>query len=165
MSFDWKGIVKTVAPTLATALGGPLAGNATKAIAELFLGKSDASQEELESAIASATPEQLIKLKELDLQFQQLDSENFKTEISDRVSAREMGKDLNKNNDHTPRNLSYMFLFVYFGLLIKIMWDGVLSDGEKEIMFMLSPFWGVLWQYWFGTSRSSLMKDFHMRRN
>lgn len=165
MSFDWKGIVKTVAPTLATALGGPLAGNATKAIAELFLGKSEASQEELESAIASATPEQLIKLKELDLQFQQLDSENFKTEISDRVSAREMGKDLNKNNDHTPRNLSYMFLFVYFGLLIKIMWDGVLSDGEKEIMFMLSPFWGVLWQYWFGTSRSSLMKDFHMRRN
>lgn len=165
MSLDWKAIIKTVAPNLATALGGPLAGNAVNAISQLFLGTTISSEEELNTAVSEASPDQLIKLKELDFQFQQLQNEQFKTEIADRMSAREMGKDLNKNNDHTPRNLSYMFLFVYFGLLIKIMWDGILSEGEKEIMFMLSPFWGVLWQYWFGTSRSSLMKDFHMRRN
>ena len=26
MDFDWKSVVGTVAPTIATALGGPLAG-------------------------------------------------------------------------------------------------------------------------------------------
>jgi len=43
MSTTWKGIVGTVAPALATALGGPLAGVAVRAIAEKVLGKPEAS--------------------------------------------------------------------------------------------------------------------------
>jgi len=34
--FDWKKVVSTVAPVLGTALGGPLAGAATKFIADKF---------------------------------------------------------------------------------------------------------------------------------
>jgi hypothetical protein len=36
---DWKKIVGAVAPTLATALGGPLAGMAAAAVSDALLGK------------------------------------------------------------------------------------------------------------------------------
>ena len=44
---DWKSIVKVVAPTIATGLGGPLAGLATKALSEVLLGKSDGTEDEV----------------------------------------------------------------------------------------------------------------------
>jgi hypothetical protein len=66
---DWKKIVGAVAPTLATALGGPLAGIAVKTIATQVLGKSDASEDEVEAAILGADPQTLIRLKEVELEF------------------------------------------------------------------------------------------------
>ena len=42
MDFDWKSVVGTVAPTIATALGGPLAGVAVSSLAAAFGLSSDA---------------------------------------------------------------------------------------------------------------------------
>jgi hypothetical protein len=42
---SWKDIIRSIAPTIGTALGGPLAGTATKFIADKMLGKADATQE------------------------------------------------------------------------------------------------------------------------
>ncbi|MFO0253092.1 MAG: 3TM-type holin [Betaproteobacteria bacterium] len=67
--FDWKSLVATVAPTLATALGGPLAGMATKAIATAVLGRDEATEAELAQALAGATPDQLLALKKADADF------------------------------------------------------------------------------------------------
>jgi hypothetical protein len=39
-------VVRTVAPTIATAVGGPLAGMATRVISEALLGKPDGSEAE-----------------------------------------------------------------------------------------------------------------------
>lgn len=50
--FDWKGAVRSVAPGLATLLGGPLAGGVAKVLAEALLGGSTGSQEGDERAIA-----------------------------------------------------------------------------------------------------------------
>lgn len=55
MSFDWKQLVGSVAPTIATALGGPLAGMATKAIASA-IGCDEADVEEV---LKDATPNNL----------------------------------------------------------------------------------------------------------
>ena len=66
---DWKKIVGSVAPTLATVLGGPLAGVAVKAIAE-GLGLGDAATEaDVAKAVAAASPETLVKLKEIEAAF------------------------------------------------------------------------------------------------
>ena len=48
---NWKAIVGTVAPALATALGGPLAGVAVKAIADKVLGKPAATEADVAAAI------------------------------------------------------------------------------------------------------------------
>ena len=47
-------IVKTVAPTIATAMGGPLAGMAVRTLSETLLGKPDGTEAELAAAAAAA---------------------------------------------------------------------------------------------------------------
>ena len=47
-----KSIIQTVAPTIGTAVGGPLGGMAVKAISEALLGKPDGTPDEVSKAIA-----------------------------------------------------------------------------------------------------------------
>ena len=59
-----KSILGAIAPTLATAIGGPLGGMAMKMVADK-LGLPDASLDALDAAVASATPEQLAEIKKV----------------------------------------------------------------------------------------------------
>lgn len=92
--FDWKSLVGTVAPTLATALGGPFAGMAVKAMSAALLGNEDATHGDLAAALAGATPDTMLKLKEAEnsfaLRMKELDVDVYKIDASDRDSARTM---------------------------------------------------------------------------
>lgn len=66
------GILKGVAPTIATALGGPLAGAAVSFLSS----KLGVPVEKVQETVAGMTPDQLIKMKELDYQFQEFCKEN-----------------------------------------------------------------------------------------
>lgn len=85
-----KSIIGTVAPTLATALGSPIAGAAVSAIAEA-LG-CEPTERAVEKAIQSATPEQLAEIKKAELAFEtrmkELDVDVFKLETQDKQDAR-----------------------------------------------------------------------------
>lgn len=72
MAFDWKKFVGGIAPTLGTALGGPLAGMAVKVIAEQVLGKPEATEDEVATALASGqlTGEQIVALRGADKAFE-----------------------------------------------------------------------------------------------
>ena len=89
----WQNVIKTIAPTVATALLGPLGGAAVAAIGSA-LGVSDATQDKIKAAIEQGqlTGEQVAKLKELELQFQSEEKERgFKyaeLAFKDRDSAR-----------------------------------------------------------------------------
>jgi hypothetical protein len=91
MGFDIKKLIGTVAPTLATALGGPLAGVAVGAIADA-LGLTDKTEAAVEQALANATPEDLLKLKQAEYQFKldmkKLELRPEELEVEDRISAR-----------------------------------------------------------------------------
>ena len=86
----WKKILKGVAPTLATALGGPLAGMATKVISEKLLGKDDGGDNEIYEALMN--PEGLAKLKEIEADFKTkmkaMDVDLERMAVDDRKSAR-----------------------------------------------------------------------------
>lgn len=70
MEFDWKKMVGALAPTLGTALLGPLAGSAIKILADAVLGNPDASADEVGAAIVQGlTPEAVVKLREVDNAF------------------------------------------------------------------------------------------------
>lgn len=93
----WKEVVGMVAPGLATALGGPLAGGAVKILADKLLGGSsgDAVQDEAKLAgllTGGITPEIKLKLVEaenaLKLETQKIDAELDKAYLEDVQDAR-----------------------------------------------------------------------------
>lgn len=93
MGFDIKKLIGTVAPTLAAALGGPLAGVAVGTIADA-LGLTDKSPEAIEAALINAKPEDLLKIKQAEFQFKldmkKLELRPEELEVEDRASARAM---------------------------------------------------------------------------
>lgn len=87
---DWLATLEKLAPTVATAMGGPLAGAAVSALGNLF--GVDASKVSTYISSGQLTPEQVSKLRELELSYQNDEKERgFKyTELvyKDRESAR-----------------------------------------------------------------------------
>lgn len=114
---DWKGIVGTVAPAIATALGGPLAGLGVSALAgALGLGQ-DAGEEDLAQALAHPTPEQLLALKRAEMDFtarlKELDIDLERLAVADRSSARR--REAATGDSWTPRVLAVLTLGMFGG--------------------------------------------------
>lgn len=114
---DWKGVVGTVAPAIATALGGPLAGLGVSALAgALGLGQ-DAGEEELAGALAHPTPEQLFALKRAEMEFtarlRELDIDLERLAVADRSSARR--REAATGDSWTPRLLAVLTLGLFGG--------------------------------------------------
>lgn len=87
-------LIENVAPTIATALGGPVAGMAVKAISTALLGHPDGSEDDINTALATATPDQIATIKRADndfkVQMKSLDIDLIKIAEKDRESARNM---------------------------------------------------------------------------
>ena len=83
-------IIGAVAPTLGTALGGPMGGMAAKMISEV-LGVPNNSKS-INQAMAVATPEQMLQLKQaeqaFEVQMKELEVDVFSLEVQDKQDAR-----------------------------------------------------------------------------
>lgn len=70
---DWGNTLANLAEqgavTLATAFGGPLAGQAVQFVGDKLLGKKDATPEEVKQALQGLSGDQIVQLKKLDLDF------------------------------------------------------------------------------------------------
>ena len=91
-----KNLVGTVAPTIGTALGGPMGGMAANMISEV-LG-CDPEPKKIQKAMETASPEQLAQLKKVEADFEvqmkKLDIDLFALETADVQDARnKFGKD------------------------------------------------------------------------
>jgi hypothetical protein len=152
-------IVKGVAPGLATALGGPLAGAAVSAIAEKF-GVED-TVDAVATALQGASPEQLSKLQEIDLK--KLELEN-----ADRDSARKAHMAIATSPDaHWLEKLTMPILalgtvslaFLLIGILLFI---NIPDSQENIIIFALGFITSAATQvlsFYFGSSQGSKEKD------
>ena len=162
-------LVRTVAPSIASAVGGPLAGMATRAISEALLGKPDGTEQELENAVASATPEQLLALKKAEQEFavkmRELDIDLERISNEDRDSARSREVSL---RDWTPRILAGLVTAGYFGVLFYMLTHGLPAHGGSEAMLVmlgtLGTAWGGIMAYYFGSSAGSKEKTEAMNR-
>ena len=168
MNFDWRKTIQAVAPTIASALGGPLAGQAVAAIGTALLGKTDATEDEIARAVLSATPEQLLELKKEDhdfaLKLKELDVDLERVNQEDRASARKRQVDA---GDHTPQILAYVYSTGFFALLL---FQGWMAWESKEIpgsiQRTLDTSTGVLFamilaskDFFLGSSAGSRIKD------
>lgn len=157
-------LVRTVAPSIATAVGGPLAGMATRAISEALLGKPDGTEDELVEAAKNATPEQLLALKQAEQDFvirmRELDVDLERISNQDRDSARSREIQL---KDITPKVLAGVITVGYFGVLFWMLRFGLPETGASEALLVmlgaLGTAWGGIVAYYFGSSAGSRDKN------
>lgn len=160
------GVIATVAPGLATALGGPLAGQAVGAITSC-LGLGPNEEEQAIKAL-STSPDALLKLKLAEIDFQKfLQESGIKLEeldVTDRASAR----DLAKTKTISPQvTLSIIYTLGYFGLLFGLA-SGALTvptDAKTlvdSLLTMLAAPQLQILNFWFGSSHGSQSKDAHI---
>jgi hypothetical protein len=147
------GLLKNVAPGLATVVAGPLGGMAVKAIAEK-LGVED-TVESVTQAI-QADPEAAAKLAEIDLK-------QFEAEVKDRDGARAMQIAALQQDDWLAKNFIYLFTAVWsvFAMMyFAFVTFGTVPEGGVR---MADTILGVLigtvltgfFNFFFGSSKSS----------
>lgn len=159
---DFSTILKTVAPWIGTALGGPLGGMAVEAAANA-LGLSEKTTDSLKQAIGGATPEQMLALKQADQAFAlQMQALGFKQVVdleslvvADRKDARGMQV---STRSRMPAVLSVAVTVGFLGLLTGMML-GVLKASDSEALLLmlgsLGAAFGAVIAFWFGTTNSS----------
>jgi len=150
--FDWKKVVSTVAPVLGTALGGPLAGAATKFIADKFLGNPQATEDQIAETVKSASPDQLLQLKKLDQDFaiemKKLDVDLYKIDADDRASARAREEAV---KDKTPAILAYLTILLLVAVTVFFSLNGF-TETEKAIEFNFIQLATFVFTYYYGSS-------------
>lgn len=162
---DFTSIIRTVAPWIGTALGGPLGGMAVEAAANA-LGLSDKTIDAVKTAIIGATPEQMLALKQADqafaIQMQALDFKQISDlealAAGDRASARSMQT---AKPSPVPALLSLLVTGGYFGILVGVMLGWLHIDDSQALLLMLGSLttaWGAVMAFWFGTTRDSGVK-------
>jgi hypothetical protein len=150
---DLFNLLKGIAPTLATAVAGPLGGAAVSALAAKF-GVSD-SVEAVAKAIAG-DPQAAAKLQELELAYAKLDNE-------DRASARSMQIAALQQDDWLAKNFIYIFTavwsifaMVYFAF---VTFGTVAESGVRMADTILGVLIGTVltgfFNFFFGSSKGS----------
>ena len=159
-----KSLIQHFAPTLASALGGPFAGVATKFITDNLITESISDGRSAEEVIEELLNDSksLQKIKDIDkdfkLEMEKLNVDVFSLEIEDRKDARSFAK-----KDNRPQIvLSIIFLVAYF-LMLAAIFSIETSDtlnmkqGENSLMGELQILFGVLTagvgqilSFWFG---------------
>lgn len=152
---NWKEIVKGVAPTLATALGGPLAGMATKLITGGLTNGSSKDSDILESLMS---PEGLAKLKEIEADFEtemkRLDVDVYALEVKDRDSARRLAIDtsLAPHAIITFVNTVGFFVVLWYLLFSGITLDESVKMAAAALLGVLGTNVTLSMKFWFGGS-------------
>lgn len=159
---NWKDILATVAPTVATMLGGPLAGMAVKALSSKLLGRDDGTEEEVATAVTALAPADIIRLRELDVELAKTLADNdIKLEAlatQDRDSARHRATEA---HDWSPSILTFCLLAL-FGYVLHRLIGGVEIKGADVVFTMFGTLSTALIQslnFQFGTTRGSQNKD------
>jgi len=153
---DW---LKQIAPTIATALGGPLAGMAVSAISKAI----GVDPEKVGDLISNnkLTAEQIAQVKiaeiELQKQAQELGLNFEKLEVEDRKSAREMQA---TTRSIVPPALAAIITIGFFSILIMMMIGKVDGNNPTILMMLgsLSTAWTGIVAYYFGSSAGSQAK-------
>lgn len=164
---DWKKIVGAVAPSIATALGGPLAGLGVKALSEALLGHSDGTEDDVAKALTGASSADLVKLREIDAQFaaqmKALDVDLERIAAADRDSARR--REIGSGDAWTPRIIGGMALGGFLWSVYWVLSGQVSGLTDPTTVALVGTLVGYVSakadqvvSYYFGSSASSARK-------
>ena len=151
--------IESIAPTIASCLGGPLAGLAVEAVSKAIGVDPSSVQDTINSgkltadqiaSIQSAEIALKAKAQEMNLDFEQL-------AVQDRKSARDMQT---TTKSFIPPLLALIITLGFFGILIGMMTGKVTSsDALMLLLGSLGTAWTGVISFYFGSSASSQNKD------
>ncbi|MDE2471322.1 MAG: hypothetical protein KGL35_21970 [Bradyrhizobium sp.] len=175
MAFDLKTALSGIAPTLATMLGGPLAGAAVTALEGAFGLGSGAGPDGITKVLQTGamTPETIAAVRAADQRHAELMSQQgidlakinadheaamASVDASDRDSARKL--QLGKPS-LWPGILSAVTTLAVLGVIAARMYGAALPNDPTTVQLIgsLTTGWGVAMAYWFGTTHSSREKN------
>jgi membrane-bound ClpP family serine protease len=153
---DW--LAKLV-PTIATCLGGPLAGLAVTAVSKALGIDEDKVQNVIDGGKLNA--DQIASLKQAEIELQRQAQElglNFEQlAVQDRASARDLQKE---TKSFIPPLLSVLVTIGFFGILAGLMSGKIMtSDALMLMLGSLGTAWTGIIAFYFGSSASSQAKD------
>jgi hypothetical protein len=159
----WFQALTGIAPTIATALGGPFAGLAMTVLKDVT-GVSD--EGELEAALVGGDPTTFLALKQAENQFKvtmrEMDLKEDQLLYEDIDSARKMHA---AQMESTPSVLSYLSMVIFFGVVALVVTqpqfftDNTLAQNVAYMVIGASIGWvEKAYSFWLGSSRGSKSK-------
>lgn len=158
-------VLKTIAPTVASAFLGPLAGPVISAAGAIF-GIDEPTQDKIKAVVESGrmTGEQVARLKELEMTLKAEEQERgfryAELEFKDRDSARQANV-----QGGTQKHLFYLslaLLGVALGAEVAVLFLGypkaVPDVVAGRVLGMLDSVAMVVLSYWYGSSHGSALK-------
>ena len=149
-----KNIIGAVAPTIGTALGGPMGSMAANMVADA-LG-CEPQPKKIEAAVRAATPEQLAELKKIDKDFEvrmkELDVDLYALETADIQDAR--GK---FSKDWTSRIMGIAVVGGFMGYIFLVTLQPPEQNSEALINLVLGYLGGLasaVISFYFGASNT-----------
>lgn len=164
-----KSIIGSVAPTIASVIGGPAAGAAVNGLCGILGLKADSKPEDIEKALQNASPEFWLKLKEFEFKYKELEIKEQAIHHEDRVSARmrEVNMSESGQRDYTPTILALTYTLGYFVLLFCLFHFKIPSEMQRVFDVLVGGLTAVVYKiadYYLGTSKSSSDKTKIMGR-
>jgi len=159
---DWKKTLATLAPTLATAIGGPFAPLAG-AVVSSVLGGDDKSDpvEALQQAVTSGDPAVYQRIKEADqafkLRMRELDIKEDQLDVDDRASARDLQA---KSGSKMVPALSIIIVGAFLAAAAAVLF-GLTTAGSTLVGTILGYLLNEatkVTNFWFGSSHGSKQK-------
>ena len=159
-------MLSSVAPLIGTAIGGPFGAVAAQAgLKALGIEPEPGNEEQqLEAAMASATPEDMYKIKTADQQFakdmKKLDVDIMRIDQADRSSARNM----TKTTGIWPQVILSIIYTAAYGVVLYCFMSGQIDVPEnQQILFgsligILTAAQVQILNFWFGSSSGSKEK-------
>lgn len=157
-----KRAVAGIAPQLAHALGGPLAGAAVTAISTAIFGTEIMDEEKISAALERASAEQILALTKAEQDFRlalrQVTLDELKVDAGDRASARDRQSEM---SDWTPSVLGALIIGGFFIVLAAMIARKLPPGTETEFSIMLgalATMTAAVVNYFFGSSAGSREK-------
>jgi hypothetical protein len=153
---DW---LSPIAPTIATAFGGPLAGMAVSAVSKALGIAPEEVQNVISSGKLDASQVAAIQMAELELkkQAQSMNLDFAKLIAEDKKSARDMQI---ATKSWIPSVMAVGVTLGFFGILFGLMYGKIDHAPQIDIMLgSLGTAWTGIISFYFGSSAGSQAKD------
>lgn len=161
---NWIDTLKSLAPTVASALGGPLAGAAVTALGDMF-GISNPTKDKIGKLFADSqvTAEHLAEIRKLEMDYKNQEAErDFKfadLEFKDRDSARNMAI---QTHAITPAALTWLIVAITLMAEAALLFNQVPPGADPiivgRVLGTMDAALITVLSFWFGSNSSSARK-------